>query len=109
MKKWLATAIAMAMLAGNLAVVVAPAHALPAPSTQVSAANHHDDDCCPPGVPGNCSTACLLASTCASNPLSVVINAGPHDSTASLTLVFPFNSTIPDSNPSHLEVPPPRM
>lgn len=108
MKKWLGTAIAMTMLATNVAVVVAPAHALPASLIQISAANHHDD-CCPQGVPANCSTACMLASTCATNPLSVVINAGPHDSTESATLVFLPTLTIPDSNPSRLEVPPPRI
>ena len=108
MKKWLGTAIAMAMLATNVAVVVAPAHALPAPLIQISAANHHDDGC-PPGVPANCATACPLASTCATNPLSVAINADPHDSTESATVVFLLNSTIPDSNPSRLEVPPPRI
>ena len=107
MKKWLATAIAMAMLASNLAVVVAPAHALAAPLTQITAGNHHDD-CCPHGAPINCSTECMLASTCATSPLAVVINAGPHDSSESATLVFPFISTIPDSNSSPLEVPPPR-
>ena len=106
-KKWLATAIAMAMLAGNLAIVIAPAHALAAPTTRISAGNHHGD-CCPPGAPTDCSTECMLASNCVTSPL-FVLNAGLHDSPESATLVFPLISTIPDSNPSHLEVPPPRL